>query len=276
MSRLSCEICPRRCQLAPGEIGFCRARQNQNGRVVALNYGKVSSVALDPIEKKPLTRFYPGNFILSVGGFGCNLRCSFCQNHEISQVAATAPGAVTSPETLVKLAVDLSARPPGNLGVAFTYNEPFVNYEFVLDTAKLIRKANLKTILVTNGIINEKPLNELLPYIDAANIDLKAFDADFYRWIGGNFETVKRTIELAAKKLHIEITNLIIPGKNDSETEVEALASWLAKLSEEIPLHITRYFPRYKLQIPATDPATVFRLTEIARKHLRYVYAGNC
>ena len=276
MSRIACGICPHRCRLEEGEIGFCRARQNQSGRIVSLNYGKVSSLALDPIEKKPLARFFPGNFILSVGGFGCNLRCPFCQNHGISQVEATLPGEKISPEGLAKLARDLSAKPPGNLGVAFTYNEPFINYEFLLDTARLLRAANLKTVLVTNGTVNEKPLTDLLPFIDALNIDLKGFGIDFYQRIGGDFDTVKRAIEIAARSAHVEVTTLVIPGENDGEEEIAELSAWLADLSPEIPLHLTRYFPRYKSQIPATDPAALYRLAALAQKRLKYVYVGNC
>ena len=275
---VKCGICPHGCELAEGAIGFCGGRQNVGGRVVSLNYGRVTSLALDPIEKKPLARFYPGSYILSVGGFGCNLHCPFCQNHEISQVKEKKQISVRpiSAEELVHLAQELSGQAPGNLGVAFTYNEPFINYEFVSDTAKLLREANLKTVLVTNGTINEAPLRRLLPFIDAMNIDLKGFGDDFYRWVQGDFSTVKKTIQMAASCVHVEVTTLVIPGKNDGDEEITALAEWLAHISPDIPLHLSRYFPRYQLDVPATNVGRVYELADIARKYLRYVYTGNC
>ena len=183
MERVVCDLCPKHCALAEGQHGFCRGRGNMGGKVTAVNYGKVTSLALDPIKKKPLARFHPGGYILSVGSFGCNLRCPFCQNHEISQGNENFPHRQISPEALVQLAVELSKEELGNLGVAFTYNEPIIGYEFVMDAAKLIRREGLSTVLVTNGMMEEAPLRALLPYVDAMNIDLKGFSEEFYRWI---------------------------------------------------------------------------------------------
>lgn len=274
--QVSCDLCPHRCRLAEGQTGFCRGRRNVGGRVVSLNYGKLTSLALDPIEKKPLARFHPGNFILSLGSFGCNLRCPFCQNHEISQGDEGIPTREMSPEELVQLAVALSHDEVGNLGIAFTYNEPLISYEFVRDTAQKLRDAGLFTVLVTNGMIEEKPLLELLPLIDAMNIDLKAFRESFYRWIGGDFSAVRRTIARAVAVCHVEVTTLVIPGRNDSPEDMEAEASWLASLDPGIPLHISRYFPRWQMEEAATDVDRIHELCRIAERYLRYVYTGNC
>jgi pyruvate formate lyase activating enzyme len=272
-----CPICPHRCALEPGQTGFCRARANVDGAVVCTNYGRLTAIALDPIEKKPLRRFHPGSFILSVGSYGCNLRCPFCQNSDISMVGAEAKTVALSPEELVAEAVSLAEQPRGNLGVAFTYNEPLVGYEYVLDCAKLIREAGLKTVVVTNGMILEEPLAALLPFVDAMNIDLKGFTQRYYDWLRGDLETVKRAIALAAARCHVEITTLIVPGENDSEAEMEAEAAWLAALNPEIPLHISRFYPRYNAaDKQPTPPADVYRLCEIAGKYLKYVYPGNC
>jgi len=274
--KVICELCPHHCALEEGKTGICRARKNVQGTIICENYGKVTSMALDPIEKKPLHCFYPGSRILSVGSYGCNLRCPFCQNSDISMAdAGTAETQFVSPETLVEKALALVKQ--GNIGIAYTYNEPLVGYEYVLDCAKLAREHTLKNVLVTNGTICEKPLLELLPYIDAMNIDLKAFTERFYKMIGGDLETVKQTIRLAARTSHVEITTLIVPGENDSEAEMDALSLWLASVDPEIPLHVTRFFPRWKMtDRDATPVKTVYALAQIARRHLKYVYEGNC
>jgi len=274
--RIKCEICPHHCEIAEGHTGLCRARSNQNGRIVCANYGKITSIALDPIEKKPLYRFMPGGWILSVGSYGCNLRCPFCQNCEISMASdKTIDTLPVTPEALVQKAVDTTAK--GNIGLAYTYNEPLIGYEFVYDCAKLIRKNGLKNVLVTNGYICEEPLIKLLPFIDAMNIDLKAFTDAFYKKISGDLDTVKRTIELSAKTCHVEVTTLIIPGENDSEEEIASLSEWLSSISDEIPLHISRFFPRYQyLDRQPTSVEKVYRLAEVARRNLKYVYTGNC
>lgn len=270
-----CTLCPHRCDIPEGKTGRCRARSNQNGVIVCSNYGKLTALALDPIEKKPLARFYPGSRILSVGSYGCNLRCPFCQNSEIAMANASIPTVTASPEQLVRQAEELI--PQGNIGLAFTYNEPLISYEYVLDCAKLAREHGLKTVLVTNGTICKEPLLKLLPYLDAMNIDLKGFTQQYYDMVGGDLETVKETISLAAKHCHVEVTTLVIPGENDRTEEMEALASWLASVDPNIPLHISRFFPQYKmLDRPPTSVETIYRLRDVAAKHLRYVYTGNC
>lgn len=272
-----CPICPRQCNLNEGQIGFCKARACLNGAVVPINYGKITSLALDPIEKKPLYHFYPGSKILSVGSFGCNLRCPFCQNYEISMAGINdITHQYITPANLTDMAIKLAQGPLGNLGVAFTYNEPFISYEFVRDCCVLLHQAGLKTVLVSNGHINRQPLLELLPLVDAMNIDLKGFTKEYYDYVGGNLECVKQTIAEAYNKCHVEVTTLIVPTKDDDPAQMEAEAAWLASLSPEIPLHISRYFPRYKSTIPATKVKTVYQLRDIAQKHLKNVHVGNC
>ncbi|MCI1954978.1 MAG: AmmeMemoRadiSam system radical SAM enzyme [Oscillospiraceae bacterium] len=277
MSEAVCEICPHSCRLEEGGTGLCGARVNRNGTVVCGSYGWLTSIALDPIEKKPLRRFHPGSKILSVGSYGCNLRCPFCQNYEISMARDKGAGAVyAAPSTLAEKAAEL--RPAGNIGLAFTYNEPLISFEYVRDCAGRVRANGMETVAVTNGFIREKPLRELLPLLSAVNIDLKGFTTEFYRKIGGNLDDVKRTIALASEAgCHVEVTTLVIPGENDSPEEMDRLSSWLAEVSPEIPFHVTRFFPRYRMaDRPPTPVAAVYTLAELARKHLRYVYEGNC
>ena len=274
--RTACSLCPRHCRLLPGETGFCRARENRGGRIVCSNYGRLTSLALDPIEKKPLYHFHPGSFILSVGSFGCNLACPFCQNYAISMADGQSETQDVTPAELAALARDLSRRPPGNIGVAFTYNEPLLSYEFIMDAAPLLHEAGLFVVLVTNGTIAPAPLEALLLHVDAMNIDLKGWQPDFYRRLGGDLDTVKHTIARAAKICHVEVTTLIIPAQNDSEADMEEEARWLASLSPDLPLHISRYFPRWKENTPPTPVEIIERLTVIARQHLRYVHKGNC
>ena len=279
--KLSCPVCPRRCLLSEGTTGFCRARGMRNGQIVPLNYGIVSSLALDPIEKKPLARFHPGTWILSVGSFGCSLRCPFCQNWEISMSDGKEllrdGNSFLPPEKLAELADRTRGR--GNIGVAFTYNEPLVGWEYVRDTALLLREKGLQVVLVTNGCVNEKIAEKILPLTDALNIDLKCFRAETYeKLLGGDLETVKRFIARAAGSCHVELTTLIVPGMNDSEEEIRALAEWVASLprGEEIPLHLSRFFPRYRmLDREATPRRSVLRLMSVARESLRWVYPGN-
>jgi pyruvate formate lyase activating enzyme len=269
-----CEICPKTCVIPEGHKGFCGARTNREGKIVAANYGKITSMALDPIEKKPLKRFHPGSRILSVGSYGCNLRCPFCQNYEISMGNDSTVYLELTPEELISRA--LEQIPRGNIGVAYTYNEPLIGYEFVRDCAYLAAKKGLKNVVVTNGYINEKPFSEILPLIDAFNIDLKSFSPEFYRSVGGNLETVKTSIKLAAKQRHVEVTTLVIAGDNDSEEEMRALSSWLASVNPEIPLHISRFFPAFKMSNRLPTPIkTILDLVEIAQESLRYVYSGN-
>ena len=274
--RIVCSLCPHHCRLADGETGFCRARTNDGGAIRCKNYGRLTSVALDPIEKKPLYHFHPGSFILSVGSFGCNLRCPFCQNYAISMADGQSETQDVTPAELASLAHDLSRRPHGNIGVAFTYNEPLLSYEFIMDAAPLLHEAGLFVVLVTNGTIAPVPLEALLPHVDAMNIDLKGWQPDFYRRLGGDLAAVKHTIARAVKSCHVEVTTLIIPGQNDSAGDMEEEARWLASLRPDLPLHISRYFPRWHENTPATPIETIERLAAIARKHLRFVHKGNC
>lgn len=272
---VECTLCFHRCILREGQTGLCRARANRDGSIVPLNYGKLTALALDPIEKKPLRRFHPGSLILSTGSFGCNLHCPFCQNAAIAAVGANVHTQDCTPEQLVQEALRLQSE--GNIGLAYTYNEPLVGYEYVRDCAGLAHRAGMLNVLVTNGTIGEAPWRALLPLIDAANIDLKGFTENWYRQLGGDLETVKRSILVAAEYCHVEITTLIVPGENDSEEEMRALPTWLASVNPEIPLHISRFFPRHRMQErPPTPVPVVYHLAEIARERLRYVYTGNC
>ena len=269
-----CPVCPHHCRLKEGAVGLCRARRCENRQVVPVNYGMVTALALDPIEKKPLHFFHPGSRILSVGSFGCNLYCPFCQNHEIAEGTAKSTGAVRmSPEEILEAAVNLRSR--GNIGVAFTYNEALVGYEFVRDTARLVHEAGMYNVLVTNGMAEMPILLELLPYIDAMNIDLKAFRPELYKWLGGDLQTVLRFISRAAEDSHVELTTLIIPGKNDDPRDMEQEALWIAEIDPEIPLHITRYFPRHRMTEPPTDIRKMRELMSVAKKHLKNVCLGN-
>ena len=271
---ISCPVCFRHCRLSEGQTGACLSRQNQNGQSVSIGYGRITSIALDPIEKKPLYHFYPGSPILSVGSFGCNLSCPFCQNHQISQ-HDDIPCRSLSPEELVQLAADTSTEYQ-NIGIAFTYNEPLINYEYILDCAKLAKKHDLSIVLVTNGTVELEILEKLLPYIDAMNIDVKGFTDEIYHQFGGDFSSVKRTVERAYSACHIEITSLIVPGINDSVSDMEQEAKWLASLDASIPLHITRCFPNYHMpHLVPTSIDLMKSLQETAKEHLSYVYLGN-
>lgn len=266
-----CQLCPKHCLITEGQAGFCRVRHNVGGKLYTANYAGVSAYALDPIEKKPLYHFYPGSMIFSIGTWGCNFACKFCQNWEIAQDSPQI--AELSPEQIVAMAVKAGH---GNIGIAYTYSEPSVWYEYILDTAKLAQAAGLKNILVTNGFINDAPLRELLPFIDAMNIDVKAFNDEFYHRIcAGRLSDVKRTVEQAATTCHVEITTLVVPGLNDDQAELSALAKWLASVNSEIPLHFSRYYPQYKMSAPPTPIATLHQAFDQARQHLDYVYLGN-
>ncbi len=280
-----CEVCFRHCELKEGQLGFCGARICAGGKVTAANYGRITALALDPIEKKPLRRFMPGSRILSVGSYGCNLRCPFCQNHEISwsqqamQFADTAE--FIEPDELAAAAQRYRSR--GNVGVAFTYNEPLVGYEYVRDTAKLVHEAGMVNVLVSNGTAELAVLDEILPYIDAMNIDLKGFTDRYYQDVlGGDRAMVMRFIERAVQFCHVELTTLIIPCENDTEEEMREMCTWIASLrglapGSEIPLHISRFFPRFHMtDRAATDVAKVYKLADVAREKLSYVYTGNC
>ncbi|MCG9968618.1 AmmeMemoRadiSam system radical SAM enzyme [Pelotomaculum terephthalicicum JT] len=271
----ACRLCPKLCTIREDKAGFCRVRENRKGKLYAANYGKVTSYGLDPIEKKPLYHFYPGSLIMSFGTVGCNLRCGFCQNWSIAH--GDPDTAELTPEQAVEMARRQKEKGYPNAGIAYTYSEPFMWYEFVLDTARLAGEAGLKNVLVTNGYINETPLREILPYIDAMNIDIKGFTGDYYRnYCVGRLEPVLRTVEIAcAQKCHVELTNLLVTGLNDSSEEIERLVDWIAALDREIPLHFSRYFPNFEMDLPATPLKTLKRAGDIARKKLSYVYIGN-
>lgn len=281
-----CNVCFRKCNLDEGQLGACKARIGAKDGAKAgsepINYGQLTSLALDPIEKKPLSMFYPGSYIVSVGSFGCNLKCPFCQNSSISlSDGASKPRTeYCTPEELCAVAVKYV--PQGNIGVAFTYNEPLVGYEFVRDTARLIHEAGLKNVIVTNGSTSDMVLDEILPLTDAMNIDLKCFNADYYKNVlKGDFEATKNFIRRSSKSCHVELTTLIIPDENDSEEEMRELASWVHETEEEsgksIPLHVTRFFPRSDYSDRQPTPVDrVYRLAEVAREKLKFVFEGNC
>ncbi len=276
-SAIVCGVCPRRCRLAEGRVGACRARRAEGGKVVCANYGKVTSLALDPIEKKPLAFFRPGKTVLSVGSFGCNLRCPFCQNHSISQVGEGEVGAEDwTPAALAEVAARL-ARERDNLGLAYTYNEPLVGWEFVRDCAREIRARGLANVLVSNGVAAPEVVAELAPLLDAANIDLKGPSQEYYDWVGGDFAAVCRTIRaLHAAGCHVEVTTLVVPGRNDGEGDIDAIAEFVASVSPEMPLHVTRFFPRFRMADGEPTPvATIRSLAEVARRRLKHVLTGN-
>ena len=270
-----CDVCPRGCVIAPGNKGLCKARGASEDGVISLSYGKVCSVALDPIEKKPLRHFHAGSMILSVGSFGCNLRCPWCQNYRISTAGESDISfREITPQALVELAEAYVGQ--GNIGVAFTYNEPLIWYEYVRDTARLLTERGLKVVLVTNGYANPEKFRELLPLIDAMNIDLKGIREEFYRTIGGELNIVQENIRAASESSHVEVTCLLIDGENDSEDEMEGLTEFIASVSKDIPLHISRFFPRHKMQDrEATKIDTMLRFEDIARRKLTHVHLGN-
>lgn len=267
-----CRLCPHECAVPLGKTGICRARMNVSGRLILTTYGACSSIHVDPIEKKPLFHFYPGRQILSLGSLGCNLKCRFCQNWQISQ--SSVGTRFISPRDAVEMAAAVSE----NLGIAYTYNEPLMWYEYLMDTAPLVRDAGMLNVLVTNGEINEGPLRELLPFIDAMNVDVKSMDDDFYRKLcGGPLAPVLRTVGIAREfGVHLEVTNLLIPGMNDGTDQIRRLVDWLADIDPAIPLHITRYHPDYKMsEPPATPPESLIAARDSALRRLRHVYVGN-
>lgn len=290
---VKCLLCPHGCVVASGNAGRCHVRENREGMLVASAWGVVSSLALDPVEKKPLANFFPGKRILSIGSYGCNLSCAFCQNHEISQrgvatqcgvatqrgaTANTSDESLVSSAELIERALDLV--PSGNVGIAYTYNEPFVNFEFVLETCRAARDAGLKNVLVTNGYVNPEPLGALMPYVDAINVDLKAFNDGFYRKIcGGSLEPVKQTIATIAREYHgcdLEVTTLVIPGLNSDAAEIDGIARFLASLSPAVTLHLSRHHPAYRMPSPGPIGLdALLSLAEVARKSLASVQCGN-
>lgn len=274
---VQCNLCPHNCTISSGKYGFCRVRQNINGTLVSKNYGKVSSLGFDPIEKKPLYHFYPGSEILSVGSLGCNLKCEFCQNWQISQTSVEDFKRGTEHITDDKI-IEIANTRRNNIGIAYTYNEPTVFFEFMIDIAQKTKENNLKNVMVTNGFINQEPLRELNNFIDAYNVDLKSFDNDFYsRYTKSNLEAVKESLKTIAKaEKHLEITNLIIPELNDNENDFKNMVQWIRdNLGKETVLHISRYYPTYKLTVEATSVEKMQKLDAIAKEYLDFVFLGN-
>lgn len=276
-----CDVCHNKCDISEGKTGACLARKCDGGKVVPANYGMITSIALDPIEKKPLNLFHPGSYVVSVGSYGCNLRCPFCQNHEISYgLSEQLPCRYISPGELRDIAKEYE--PQGNIGVAFTYNEPLIGYEYVVYTARLVHEAGMKTVLVSNGNASMRVCEEVSEHIDAMNIDLKGFTDEYYeKVLHGSRRMVMDFISHAATKCHLEVTTLVVPGYNDSDEEMERISGWIAGLdggrgAENVALHISRYFPRFHLDKPATDVEVIYHLAEVAGKNLKHVFTGNC
>jgi pyruvate formate lyase activating enzyme len=268
--KVRCDLCPHHCLLTEGKRGICLTRQNVKGTLVSLNYCRPVSMNIDPIEKKPLYHFYPGTQIFSTGPNGCNLKCQFCQNCEISQELIPARE-IPLKDFITKVITSDTA------GIAYTYSEPFIWFETIMEVAPAIKEKGLINVMVTNGFIEQKPLAELMPYIDAMNIDIKAINPAFYRRMcKAQLEPVLKACEYAKKHCHIEITNLIIPGENDSAEDLRSLCKYIAEnLGKDTPLHFSRYYPRYKISIPPTPASTLARAWEIAHEFLEYVYIGN-
>jgi pyruvate formate lyase activating enzyme len=273
---VQCQLCPRTCLLREGQTGVCRARKNIGGKLYSLNYGKAVSVNLDPIEKKPFFHVLPASKTFSIAGAGCNLRCLYCQNWQISQVSPEDINYLElSPQEVVEKAIESGAQ-----SIAYTYSEPTAFYEYMIETAKLAKEKGLKNLVVTAGYINPEPLKELCKYVDAIKVDLKGFNEDFYLNITqGTFQPILETMKIIKEKgIWLEIVNLIIPGLNDSEKEIRDLSLWIKEnLSAEVPLHFSRFFPNFKMKnLPPTPIETIIRAREIAKEvGLKYVYTGN-
>jgi pyruvate formate lyase activating enzyme len=273
-NRLECLLCPHYCKIAEGKTGICGVRQSTGKEIQLMTYGVISGYALDPIEKKPLYHFYPGTNILSLGSYGCNMRCDFCQNYNISQQTLASYPSKTEPEKIIKDAQSAL----NNIGIAFTYNEPVIWFEFIRDVAVKAKKKGLRIVMVSNGFVNKEPLDEIISFTDAFNIDLKAFNSDFYKKLtGADLEPVKEALKQIGKSSrHLEITTLVIPGHNDDDKEMAREAEWIAgELGKDIPLHLSRYFPMFKREDPSTPYDTIRKLFETASRYLKYVYIGN-
>ena len=267
--KVRCVLCPNFCVIADGRKGMCRIRVNHNGKLYAEGYAEVVSLSLDPVEKKPLYHFYPGKAILSTGPNGCNFRCGFCQNSEISQKDMFTRH--VEPSILAAMATESES-----IGIAYTYSEPLVWFEYIRDAGNAVKELGLVNVLVSNGYVNEDPFREILPLIDAMNIDLKSMNHGFYTKIcGGNLDDVKRTIEIASGACHVELTNLVITNNNDSDEDFEEFSKWVASVNPNIPVHFSRYFPSYKFNEAPTKPERLMKAYEIASSYLNYVYVGN-
>ncbi len=273
--KVKCTLCPKGCVIDDSKTGSCDVRQNINGKLYSLVYEKPVAIHLDPIEKKPLYHFYPGSTILSIGTYGCNLDCKFCQNYDLSQEFETSHFQFidnVAPEEIIKTCLEKNYK-----FVAFTYNEPTIFYEYMLDVAKLCKANGIKTVSVSNGQINEKPLRQLINYIDAFNIDLKAFNDDFYKKIcNGDLETTKNTLKIIVEeKKHLEVTFLLIEKFNDDENEFRQMCGFIKSLGDNVVFHISRSFPRYKLKHGITPIDLLKRFEKIAKEYIKYVYVGN-
>lgn len=267
--RVRCTLCPLRCIILPGRFGPCRARKNIDGKLYAINFAETTSIAVDTIEKKPLYHFHPGKLILSISPNSCNMKCPWCQNAEISQEEF--PTRFVPPEDMVRIALKNAS-----FGIAYTYTEPLTWFEYIKETGGLANEKGLKNVLVTNGMINEEPFMEILPLIDAMNIDLKSMNSDIYkRVVKGNLNTVLNTIRIAKEHTHIEITNLLIPDLNDSPDDIMKLVNFVKEIDGDTPLHFSRYYPHYKWSAPSTPAETIIKAYNIAKEQLRYVYVGN-
>ena len=266
---IRCELCPRHCVIRPGSRGFCGHRANEDGALIAAEYGRVAALGIDPIEKKPLYHFHPGAVILSAGANGCNLACKFCQNWHLSGGHARA-------DFLAPASLAPRGAAGGSIGVAFTYNEPTIWFEYILDNARLLREQGLAVVLVTNGYLEPEPWDELCQWVDAMNVDVKG-DDEFYRGLtGGRLAPVRRNVEAAHRAgVHIEVTNLLVTGANDRPEQIGEMVEWLADLSTDIPLHLSRYFPQHEWTAPATPTDTMLAAWELARSRLPFVYVGN-
>lgn len=268
--KIECLLCPRLCVLSLGETGFCGIRKHESGELSASGYGMVTAESPDPIEKKPLYHFYPGAIAWSVGFAGCNLHCPFCQNHNIAR-AKPDSGRFTSPSKVIDDAISSGAEI-----VAYTYSEPTIHFEYLMDCAYRASSVGLKNVLVTNGNLNSKPGLELLSKMDGVNIDLKSWNSDYYKkTLGGNLKAVKHFIETALEHCWVEITTLVVPGDNDGEDEIESISEWIASLSNDIPFHLSAYHPAYKYSRPATSTNKMKQVYDVASKKLRFVYIGN-
>lgn len=269
-----CRLCPHLCKIAPGKKGICGVRKNTGEKIELLTYGVISGLSTDPVEKKPFYHFFPGRKILSIGSYGCNMRCDFCQNWHISQQRSESSMLKTDISSIIGKALSSN----NNVGLAFTYNEPVIWFEFMRDVALMIREKGMYNAMVSNGFVNRGPLSEMIQFIDAFNIDLKSFNADFYsKMTGAELAPVKESLkQIAISGRHLEITTLVIPGRNDDTEEMEMEAKWIAdELGNDVPLHLSRYYPMYKRSDPSTPEQTLVRLCETALKHLKNVYLGN-
>ncbi len=264
-----CRLCPNFCIIKAGEQSPCLSRTNIDGELYATSYAKTCSLSIDPIEKKPLYHFFPNTEILSIGSNSCNLHCKFCQNFSISQQRAETVD--ISASKLLEICND-----KGIKSIAFTYSEPLTWYEFIIDTAPKLKEAGIKTVLVSNGFINQPPLLKLLPFIDAMNIDLKSFSSEFYRNIcGGRLQPVLETLKTVYNHTHLEITYLLIPDLNDNLEEFDEMIEFIMAIDRSIPLHISAYYPAYKLTNRNTTAEEILRFKDRALKKLDFVYAGN-